>query len=113
MSVPTVPMRTPSADIAIVVSAEFDTTTAELTRAMTIMEVYSVGPIRSELADRNGASVAMMTTPTQPAKNDPTAEMNSATPARPCRAIGWPSRHITIDEGSPGMFSMIAVVEPA
>src|SRR5258708_33587870 len=101
-------MRTPSADIAIVVSGEFDTTTAELTRAMMIMEVYSVGPISSELSDRNGASVAMMTTPTQPAKNDPTAEMNSATPARPCRAMRWTSRHMTIDDGWPGIVTLTA-----
>src|ERR1700709_2304235 len=76
-------MRTPSADIAMVVSGEFDTTTAELTRAMMIMEVYSGGPISSELSDRNGASVAMTTTPTHPAKNEPIAEMNSETPSRP------------------------------
>src|ERR1700686_4381249 len=97
----------------MVVSGDFDTTMAELTRAMMIIDAYSGGPISSELSDRNGASVAMMTTPTHPAKNDPTAEMTRAPPAPPCRAMGWPSRQMTMEDGSPGMLSMIAVVEPA
>jgi hypothetical protein len=41
------------------------------------------------------------------------AEMHSAGPARPLRAIGCPSIQITTELGSPGMFSMMAVVEPA
>ena len=41
------------------------------------------------------------------------AAMHSAGPARPWRAIGWPSKQITTEDGSPGMLSMIAVVEPA
>ena len=49
---------------------------------------------------------------TQPAKNELKAVMHSAGPARPCCAIGCPSKQITTAEVSPGMFSMIDVVEP-
>ena len=33
-------------------------------------------------------------------------------PARPCFAIWWPSRQVTIDDDSPGTLTRMAVVEP-
>ena len=59
-----------------------------------------------------GAKNVMMTTPSVPAMNDPSAAIPSAAPARPCRAILCPSRHVTTDAASPGMFSRMDVVEP-
>ena len=50
---------------------------------------------------------------TQPAKNEERAEVQSAGPARPWRAIGWPSMQITTEVGSPGMLSMMALVAAA
>ena len=54
----------------------------------------------------------MMMTPSVPAMNEPIAAMPSAAPARPCRAILWPSMQVTTDAASPGMLSRIDVVEP-
>ncbi len=48
----------------------------------------------------------------QPAMNEPIAAMPSAGPARPFRAIWWPSSVVTTDDDSPGMLTRIAVVEP-
>ncbi len=50
--------------------------------------------------------------PTQPAKNEPSAAMASAAPARPLRAIMCPSMQVTTEELSPGILTRIAVVEP-
>ena len=32
--------------------------------------------------------------------------------ARPCLAIGWPSKVVATEDGSPGMLNRIEVVEP-
>ncbi len=86
---------------------------AEDTSASTIMEVYSGALKSSAISASTGENSAMIRTATQPAKNDDSAAMHSAGPARPLRAIGWPSMQMTTEVGSPGMLSMIAVVEPA
>ncbi len=36
----------------------------------------------------------------------------SASVARPCLAMGWPSKVVATEEGSPGMLNRIEVVEP-
>ena len=38
--------------------------------------------------------------------------MPSAGPARPWRAIWYPSRHVITEDASPGVLMRIAVVEP-
>ncbi len=43
---------------------------------------------------------------------EPSAEMPSAGPARPCLAIWWPSIQVTTEAASPGMLTRIEVVEP-
>ena len=58
------------------------------------------------------ASAAMTTVATQPAMKEPMAAMPSATPARPCLAIWWPSSVVTTEVASPGMLTRMAVVEP-
>ena len=58
------------------------------------------------------ASAAMMMVATQPAMKEPMAAMPSATPARPCLAIWWPSSVVTTEVASPGMLTRMAVVEP-
>ncbi len=57
-------------------------------------------------------AVAITTVATVPAKNDAIAAIASAGPARPCFAIWWPSRQVTMAEDSPGTLTRIAVVEP-
>ena len=64
------------------------------------------------MAASGGPNAAMKMVPTQPAKKEPNAATPSAAPARPCLAISWPSRQVTIEAASPGMFTRIDVVEP-
>jgi hypothetical protein len=86
-------------------------TTAKI-RPSTISEKYSAGP-NSNAKPVNGApSAATRTVATQPAKNEPIAAIASAAPARPCRAIWCPSRHVMTDVASPGMLTRTEVVEP-
>jgi len=47
-----------------------------------------------------------------PATNDPIAAMASAEPARPLRAISYPSRQVTTEAVSPGILIRMEVVEP-
>ena len=75
-------------------------------------EKYSVGPKTSASLVSGAPSAAMTRVATVPAKNEPMAAMPSATPARPWRAIWWPSSAVTTEVASPGMLTRIAVVEP-
>ena len=50
--------------------------------------------------------------PTVPPIKEPMAATARATPARPSRAIAWPSMHVTADDASPGRLMRIAVMEP-
>ena len=61
-------------------------TTAD-SRPSTISEKYSTEVNFSENAARIGAKAASVSVPTQPAKNEPSAAIVSAAPARPWRAI--------------------------
>ena len=54
----------------------------------------------------------MPSVPIVPATNEPMADVASAAPARPLRAILLPSRAVTIVALSPGVLSRIDVVEP-
>ncbi len=47
-----------------------------------------------------------------PATNEPMAAVASAAPARPLRAILFPSSAVTMVALSPGVLSRIEVVEP-
>ena len=49
---------------------------------------------------------------TVPPMKLPIAATTSAGPARPLRAISWPSMAVMIDAASPGMRTRIEVVEP-
>ena len=86
-------------------------TTAKI-RPSTISEKYSAGPNSSARLVSGAPSAATSTVDTQPAKNEPMAAIESAAPARPCRAIWWPSRQVMTDVASPGMFTSTEVVEP-
>ncbi|CAB4536714.1 unannotated protein [freshwater metagenome] len=48
----------------------------------------------------------------EPAINEPIAAVASAAPARPRRAILFPSRAVITDPDSPGVFKRIEVVDP-
>jgi hypothetical protein len=79
---------------------------------ITMRAKYSGGPNRSANPARVGARTTRPTTLKVPAMKDPKAEIPRAGPARPFRAILYPSRHVTTEDTSPGMFSRMDVVEP-
>ena len=81
-------------------------------RPITISEKYSAGPKVSATTASGGANSAKSSVAAQPAKKEPIAAVPSATPARPCLAIWWPSSVVTTAVASPGMLTRIAVVEP-
>ena len=53
-----------------------------------------------------------MTTAKVPATKEPMAAIPRAGPARPFRAIWYPSRQVTTEAASPGIFTRMDVVEP-
>ena len=111
-SVPTVESRMPSTIMAMARRIEPRASTTAKTRPMIISEKYSAGPKISASRVSGAPSAAMIRVATDPAKKEPIAAMPSATPARPWRAISWPSRAVTTEVASPGMLTRIAVVEP-
>ena len=81
-------------------------------RPSTIRLKYSAGPNFTANRASVGATSIRPTIASVPAMNEPMAAMPSAGPARPWRAIWWPSRQVTTEAASPGMLTRIAVVEP-
>ena len=79
---------------------------------MSIRLKYSGGPnARASLA-RGGATSISPITEMVPAMKEPKAAIPRAAPARPCRAIWYPSRQVMTEAASPGMFTRMEVVEP-
>ena len=54
----------------------------------------------------------MTITPTSAPKPADRKAKDSASTALPCLAIGWPSKVVATEDGSPGMLNRIEVVEP-
>ena len=86
-------------------------TTAKI-KPSTISEKYSSDPNIRATEVSGVPSAATSTVATQPAANEPIAAIESAAPARPWRAIWWPSRQVTTEVASPGILTRIEVVEP-
>jgi len=61
---------------------------------------------------KGGATSIRPITEMVPAMKEPKAATPKAAPARPCRAIWYPSRHVMTEAASPGMFTRMEVVEP-
>jgi hypothetical protein len=72
----------------------------------------STGPNLSASRTMGGAAMTRPRVARVPPTNDPMAAMLSATPARPCRAMGKPSKQVTTVEASPGMFMSTLVIVP-
>ena len=68
-------------------SSEPEASATEATRPSTMSEKYSAGPNSSATLAKGGANRARIRVATEPAKNEPSAAVASAWPARPCRAI--------------------------
>ena len=86
-SVPTRPRSSPSTTIAIALTSEPRASTTAAIKPHTISEKYSAGPNCRAIAASGGAASAISKVATQPAKNEPSAAMPSAGPARPWSAI--------------------------
>ena len=111
-SVPTSPTSRPSTIMATALSTEPCASTTAATSPSSISEKYSGAPNDWPMRASGGAKPAISAVAIEPAKNDAIAATASAAPARPCRAIWWPSMQVTTEEVSPGRFTRIAVVEP-
>jgi hypothetical protein len=93
-------------------SRELPNTAVTAMNASNITAKYSGAP--REMANRvtYGAAKASSAVPIVPATKEPTAAVASACAARPDLAMRLPSRAVTTDDDSPGVFSRIDVVEP-
>ena len=84
---PTSPINSPRMIIVIAFSSEPWARTTAPIRPRIISEKYSAGPNFNASSVIGAANAASNSVPTQPAKNDPSAAIDSAAPARPCNAI--------------------------
>ena len=84
---PTRPSSSPSTIIAIALISDPDASTTAPISPSTISEKYSAGPNLNASSTIGPASAARINVPTVPAKNEPSAAVASAAPARPRRAI--------------------------
>ena len=109
---PTVHSNTPSTSMASAFITEPCASVMEAIRPSTMSAKYSGEPTLSANSVSGGASTATSSVAQVPAKNEPMAAVASAVPARPWRAIWWPSSAVTIDDASPGMLIRMAVVDP-
>lgn len=111
-SIPTVPRIMPRTSVAKAFRSEPRASTTTPTRPRRISEKYSAGPTYSAMRASLGAKAATKSVAMVPAAKEPIAAMASAGPARPFRAIWWPSTQVMTDEASPGRLIRIAVVDP-
>ena len=84
---PTVPAIRPSTAMINALIIEPCDRYATKVRPVSVRAKYSGGPKLSAALPSSGARNIRPITPTVPAMNEPKAEMPSAAPARPCRAI--------------------------
>ena len=87
-------------------------TALTVVKASTMSRKYSGGPSLTACSATNGADMVTSTVARVPATKEPMAEVASAAPARPLRAILKPSIAVTMVPVSPGVFSRMEVVEP-
>src|SRR3989338_8188883 len=71
----------------------------------TIKEKYSGGPNRRARLAKTGERKVRATMLKVPAIKEANAAIPRAGPARPCRAILYPSRQVTTDAASPGIYN--------
>jgi hypothetical protein len=72
----------------------------------------SAGPNSSAKSAMIGARKVISRTATVPPMNEEVNAAVSASPARPFCAIGWPSKVVATDQGSPGMLNSTEVMAP-
>ena len=73
---------------------------------------FSAGPnCKANFATSGAMSVIMITANSAPTNDEVNAAV-SASPAWPFCAIGWPSKVVATDHGSPGILNRIEVIAP-
>ena len=73
---------------------------------------FSAGPNCSANFATSGATSVIMITANSAPTNEEVNAAVSASPALPCCAIGWPSKVVATDQGSPGMLNRTDVIAP-
>ena len=91
---------------------ECDQTTGSFKLRGALNKLRSLSPKDRAKAARGGAKNIRATIPRVPAMKEPKAAIVKAAPARPRRAIWWPSMAVTTEAASPGTLSRIDVVDP-
>jgi hypothetical protein len=80
--------------------------------ASSMSRKYSWAPNATASETSNGESSIRPSVDRVPAMNEPMAAVASAGPARPRRAISYPSMAVTTLDTSPGVRISVAVIEP-
>jgi hypothetical protein len=111
-SVPMPESHRPTSMASSAFTIERPASSTTIARPSAIRAKYSGELNASAMRASGGATSISPSTPTVPAMNDAMAAMPSAGPARPLRAIWWPSMQVTTEADSPGTLSRMAVVEP-
>src|SRR5688572_14023934 len=75
-------------------------------------EKNSAGPNRSANLAMRGARKVITITATSAPTNEEVKAAVRASSARPLWAMGWPSKVVATDQGSPGMLNRIEVIAP-
>ena len=84
---PTIPRSRPRTIIPTALISDPRARTTAPISPSTMSEKYSAGPNVSASSDSGGANPATTIVAMVPAKNEPSAQIDSAAPARPFRAI--------------------------
>ena len=112
VSVPTAASAKPSIMAAMVLVGGSLPMPTKLQKARKNTENFSAGPnCRAKLATSGAARVMTMTANSAPTKEEVNAAV-SASPAWPFCAMGWPSKVVATDHGSPGMLNRMEVMAP-
>ena len=111
-SIPTPPRIKPTAAIRSALTMEPLLRYVRTVMPTIIMAKYSGGPNLRATPDKMGPVRESAITPNVPAINEPKAAMPRAGPALHFKAILCPSRQVTTDAASPGIFTRVEVVDP-
>lgn len=109
---PTVLSRMPSTIMAMAFSVDPLARAIETTSPRTTTANSSAWPKFSAARASGIAATARTTVARVPATKEEMAATARAVPARPCRAIWYPSSAVTAEDDSPGRLMRIAVVDP-
>jgi hypothetical protein len=112
VSRPTEARAKPSIIEAIVLNGDSLPMPTKLQNVRSWTAKNSAGPKRSAKPAITGARKVMTITAKKAPMNEEVNAAVSASPARPRWAIGWPSKVVATDHGSPGMLNRIEVIAP-